>query len=152
MKTLIKLVFVLGALGTLTACQTTQMEKVAQTPSGLPDVTFNESKAVVQSKISKLCLDNGWFISDQSDNHILCEGRLDPTQDILMTAFLKPSYASETELLIRFQTSSYNGKTRVVAKQWVQWQNAFGQETKHTMNSVAQFNSVQSKLYAIRSN
>ena len=149
MKKLLKLALVLGAVGTLTACQTTQMEKVAQTPSGMPDVTFNQSKSIVQSKISKLCFDNGWFVSDQSDNHVLCEGRLSPTQDIMITAFLKPAYATETELLIRFQTSSYDGKTRVVAKQWIQWQNAFGQETKHTLNSVEQFNLVQSKLYSI---
>ena len=149
MKKLLKLVLVLGAVGTLTACQTTQMEKVAQTPSGLPDVTFNQSKTVVQNKISKLCLDNGWYVSDQSDNHVLCEGRLDPAQDVLITAFLKPAYATETELPVRFQTSAYNGQTRVVAKQWVQWQNAFGQETRHVMNSVEQFNSIQSKLYSI---
>ena len=56
MKKLLKLVLVLGAVGTLTACQTTQMEKVAQTPSGLPDVTFNQSKTVVQNKLVNFVL------------------------------------------------------------------------------------------------
>ena len=137
------------ALITLSACQATNVEKITQTPSGFPDATFNNSKSATQSKLVNLCLDKGYLVT-QNPNSVVCQGSLADDEEILANVFLKPNYATATEVIIDFQTFNLSSNnTRVHAKQWIQWQTAFGQTQKTMLNSPHQFNSIQEQLYLI---
>lgn len=141
-----KIILALGLTTFLLGCAA-PVERMAQTPSGRPEVVFStRSAAAVSEKLVGLCASKGILVQKSASNEVVCGGTMTGGDAVLAQILIGNSYSTTPERYVRFTIFPYQGKTRVQAYQWVETQMAFGQVNKNELNGNAQFNDILKAL------
>ncbi|MFW8594952.1 hypothetical protein [Cribrihabitans neustonicus] len=123
------------------------VERMVQTPSGRPEVSFaSKSAASVSEKLTAMCAQKGWLIQKSSPQEVVCGGTMQGGGAVMTQLLIGNSYSTTPEQYARFTIYPVNGQTRVQLHQWVETQMAFGQVKKLEINGNAQFNNAMKAL------
>ncbi len=102
-------------------------ERVANTPSGVPEGIFTAATAEsIRSEILNFCMDRG-FPTTSDMTSVTCELPMSALGSAVLGALIAPKYSSPLRSNIQFTVNQSGQDVRVQARGWLETQTAFGQ-------------------------
>jgi hypothetical protein len=127
----------------LTACATNPGATQATPPVSV--ISAKKPQTVID-KAADICLRNNLIIDQTSDTTVICS-REAPA---MAQALFGTRYGTSVRNKIQVNAFSSEGQTKAVLREWMESQNAFGQNRTLEMNSPANFYWGQSFLDAVK--
>jgi hypothetical protein len=130
-------------------------ERIADTPSGWPQVTISsDDTQYIQSWIINRMTNKGWSLDSQSNNGLKFTKTADTSsvKTVLLQAMIGNSYSTTPKLETNYSIASLGDSTNVVAQAFVSTQMAMGQVNRIDFkNNNAVFNDIQRQLNKLKS-
>lgn len=143
-----RVVFAIAAVAALAACE--QVDKVAETPTGRPEVSFSTKDVQsVTNKIPGICSQVGLMVQSVSSNEVICGGTMSGGQAVMTQLAIGNSYSTTPEQHVRFTTFPVGNETRVQAYRWAETVMPFGQVRKLEITSHESFNEIMKAMMSV---
>ena len=148
MKKLVGIAAVMAIVG-LAGCAP-QVALIKQTASGQPEGVFdNTTIEDVKGKLASTCSRRGLLVVSTNNNEVVCQKTLTGGDSFLAGMVVGTQYGTTPTRKLRMVIFKNGDSIQVVAYDYLESQNAFGQINQHSLNANHQKNDLQEMLFSI---
>lgn len=148
MKKLFKITAV-AAIVSLASCAPLE-ELIKQTTSGQPEGYFdNTTIEDAKGKLASACSRHGLLVVNTNNNEVVCQKTLTGKDAVLSGLLVGTRYGTTPTRKLRFVMYGQGNGVQVIAYDYLESQNAFGQTNQQPLNANHQRNDIQEMLFSI---